>query len=394
MSQPAPDVTDRRPLRQRLAALPPAVYLLCVGTFINRFGCFVSPFLVYYLERRGHGATAAGLAVSAYGAGHLGANLLGGPLADHLGRRRTIALSMLLAAGFTLLLATVSSLPLLYLVVFLTGLTGEMLRPAVGALIADLTPKEDRLTAYAAYRVALNAGFAAGPAVAGFLAQRSLTILFVGDALTSAAYGLLVLYGLRGVHEQPAPSTEGPRLLPALRGQGAALRRFLLASMLIALLFFQYNSTFALLVADAGHPPSVYGLLTSLNGLIVVLLELPLTQVTRRLPPRRVLAFGYLLTGLGFALNRYARSSMALGGTVALWTLGEICTAPVASTYIANMAPPELRGRFIGAYGLTWSLGFLLGPALGMRLYAGHPDVYFLLCGILGVLAAALVARR
>lgn len=387
-------------LADRLRALPREVYVLCLGSFINRFGCFVVPFLVIYLGRRGYTAAQGGLAVSAYGVGHLLASLLGGHLADRIGRRRTIALSMFSTAGFMLLLAQASTLPWIITLLFLTGLTGELLRPAVGALIADLVPPENRLTAFAVYRTALNAGFAAGPATAGFLAQRSFLWLFVGDALTSALYGVVVVVFLRGVSEvgPAAAAAEKPEAVwPALLRRGGALRplrRFLVASMLVAVVFFQYESTVPLHVQALGHPTTVYGLLTSLNGLLVVLLELPLTQITRRLPTRFALALGYLLVGVGFALNAWARSAWALAGTVVLWTLGEICTAPVASVYVANLAPAHLRGRVMGVYGLTWSLGFILAPSLGMPLYAQAPLWLWGLCGAAGLLAALLILPR
>src|SRR5437879_10827246 len=88
-----------------LRALPRAAWVLFAGTFINRFGGFVVPFLTLYLTGQGYSVTAAGLAVSAYGVGNLFALLVGGHLADRLGRRETIVLSMFCAAAVMLLLS-------------------------------------------------------------------------------------------------------------------------------------------------------------------------------------------------------------------------------------------------------------------------------------------------
>src|SRR3954470_15349671 len=81
-------------LREDLRALPRGAYVLFFGTFLNKFGTFVLPFLAIYMTRLGYSAAKAGLAVGAYGIGTLCASLLGGYLADRLGRRKTIVLSM------------------------------------------------------------------------------------------------------------------------------------------------------------------------------------------------------------------------------------------------------------------------------------------------------------
>src|SRR5260370_7256362 len=80
--------------RENLRALPATAWILFGGTFINRFGSFVMPFLFLYLTRRGYSITQAGLGVGAYGAGHVVASALGGHLADRIGRRHTLLLPM------------------------------------------------------------------------------------------------------------------------------------------------------------------------------------------------------------------------------------------------------------------------------------------------------------
>ena len=84
--------------------MPRTAWILFAGTFVNRFGTFVLPFLTLYLTKRGYSAPQAGLAVASYGLGGIGAVTLGGLAADRLGRRNTIAASMFGGAAFTLLL--------------------------------------------------------------------------------------------------------------------------------------------------------------------------------------------------------------------------------------------------------------------------------------------------
>lgn len=100
---------------------------------------------------------------------------------------------------------------------------------------------------------------------------------------------------------------------------------------------------------------------------------------------------GSLLVGLGFALNVIANDLPALALTVLIWTLGEIVYAPVASAYVADLAPEHLRGRYQGAWGLTWGFAFVLAPGLGAAVFAWSSDGLWLTCGLLGLVAALLL---
>jgi MFS family permease len=342
------------------------------------------------LTKRGFTLKDAGLAISAYGVGGLMASALGGHLADAIGRRKTIALSMFSVAAAMVLLSQSNSLPAIIVATWLAALTGELYRPASSALLADLVPPESRVTAYAAYRMAFNAGFAFGPATAGFLAARGYFCLFAGDAATSVLFGVIALVAL-------------PRGLPRRREEGGwsddvktlardgKFIRVLCGAFLIALVFLQITSTFSLQVTHLGFPAATYGLILSLNGVLVVLCELPLTSLTRRFPSRVVIAAGYLLIGAGFTLNAFAHSLAALVACVVIFTFGEMVAMPVSSAYIADLAPAHLRGRYMGVYALTWSAALICAPQWGLRLFGLSPAALWLTCGAVAALAAAII---
>lgn len=377
-------------LRENLQALPRAAWILFFGTFLNKFGTFVLPFLAIYMTRLGYTTSQAGMAIAAYGIGSLGASLLGGYLADRLGRRKTIVLSMFSVALAMLCLSQARGLPTIVFFSSLAGLTGELYRPASSALLADLVPAGQRVTAFAAYRMALNAGFAFGPATAGLLAKHSFVWLFVGDAATSILYGLVAWFalpaGVRGTRAQNS-------LLDTLRvvRQDKRFRRVVFASLAVGLVFVQVFSTMSLEITRSGFSAATYGLMISLNGVLVVLCELPLTTITSRYPPRRVMALGFLLIGAGFASNALLRTIPLLALTTCLFTLGEMVSMPVAGAYVANLAPVHQRGLYMGTYGLVWSLAFVGGPGLGMLLFSVSPMALWTSCGLLGLLAAGII---
>ena len=378
-------------LRADLRALPRPVWFLLAGSFVNRFGSFVLPFLALYLTHRGYTVAQAGLALSAYGVGSASAAAAGGVLADHVGRRSTIAISMYSSSVVMLALSQAGSLAAIVPLTALAGLAAESYRPASSALLADLVPQGRRVTTYAVYRLAINLGFAAGPAVAGLVAERSFVAVFVGDAATSAAFGTLAIALLPDrpdvAHEVPAESLGAVRTILADR----AFLALLAATFAVGAIYFQQEAALPLQVVADGHSTAVYGLLISLNGVVVILAELPLTTLTRRFPPRRVIATGCLLTGIGFGTTALAASVPALAATVVVWTLGEIVSAPVASAYVADISPPHMRGRYAGAFGMAFSLALIVGPAAGTLLYATGADLLWGGCVVVGVLAGAIM---
>ena len=347
-------------------------------------------FLVLWLTRIGWSAGMAGLAVSVYGLGGLFASIAGGWLADRFGRRRTIALSMFSSAAVLLALPHARGTGLVLTLAGLAGLTSELYRPAANGLLSDLIPAGRRVPGFAIYRLAVNLGHAVGPAIGGFVAERSFVWVFTADAVTSIAAGIVALTmlpeGRRSTRaEDPVGGFRG-----ALRTDRSFLV-FLVATTLVTLIAFQSTASFPLQVRASGLTSAHYGLLMSLNGVLVVLFELPLVGITRRLRPRPVMAVGIALTGIGFALVAWADTFAFFAMTVFVWTAGEIVFTPVAAAYVGDVAPEVLRGRYYGAWLLTHSLGVVLGPGLGTALYEVSPGGLWAACAGLGVVGALLV---
>jgi len=297
---------------------------------------------------------------------------------------------MFSAAGALLALSAVDGYGAILPLAALTGFTAELYRPASAALLTDLSAPGRRVGVFALYRLAINAGVAAGPAAAGFLAQRSYTLLFVVDAATCAVFGLVALVAL------PSGASLGARA--ARRSSRGAppwsdrpFLALLVATTLVALVFTQGWSTLPLHVADAGLTPAHYGVLMSLNGVLIVALEMAIASRTRSLPLRPVLVSGLVLVGLGFGLNGLADTMALLVLAVVVWSFGEMIWSPVASAHVAEVAPEAERGRWHGAFQFAFGVGFVLGPALGTAVYARSPSALWLGCALASALAGTLV---
>jgi len=377
-------------LRTDIAAMPRPVWILFAGTLVNRFGNFVLVFLALYLTRRGYSAPQAGFAMAAYGVGAIGASLVGGWLADRIGRRNSIVLSMVLSACVMLSLWRAEAYLLLMVLTMAAGFCSELYRPAASALIADVTGPGERVPAFALYRFAINLGFAAGPAVGGILAERSFTLLFVGDAITSLVYAGIAIAALpnrTAEHHAPGPGRNAIGVI--LRDRRFVV--FVAASLMAAMVFMQHVSSYPLQVEAYGFSSRVFGLLISLNGAFICLVELPLVTVTRRLPARRVMITGLLIIGVGFGLTGFVSSILLLAMTVLVWTFGEMIYFPVAAAHVADLSPPDMRGRYQGAYGMSWGLGAVLGPIVGTTLFSHDPRTVWVACFLCAATGAALI---
>jgi MFS family permease len=376
----------------KLRALPRAAWILFLGTFLNKFGTFVIPFLAIYLTRKGFSTAEAAVALGAYGAGHFIASGLGGYLADRIGRRKTIVLSMFSAAVAMLLLSQAQTFLAVVVLTLLAGLGGELYRPAGSALLADLVPQGQRVTAFAIYRMAFNAGWVFGPAIAGFLTKTSYLWLFVGDAITSILFGIVAWFALPHGIRASKDESGWPEALKVI-AVDRRFQQFLIASIAIGFVFFQMSSTFGLHLTRKGISETWYGLILSLNGLLVVAFELLITTYSQRFPAPKAMAFGFVLIGVGFASNAFASSVPAFALAMIVFTAGEMAAMPVASAYVADLAPEHMRGRYLGMNGFVWALALAFGPSLGVLVYERSPTGLWLTCGALGLFAAFVISR-
>jgi len=252
------------------------------------------------------------------------------------------------------------------------------------------------VTVFAVLRLAESVAFAGGIALGGFLANSSFAWLFVGDATSSIVYGTIALTLLP---EGRGPAAAIPDEVATGARHRAGYRRiladrafaiFLIATVLLAFVYFQQLATLPLHVRANGLSNAQFGLLLSLNGVLLVIFELPLSSWTMHRPKPQMIGLGFLLVGLGFGLTAMAHSFAILALTVAIWTAGEMVAAPVSYAYVADIAPQDMRGRYQGLYGLAFGSGAIIGPALGTFLYSLSPTAFWSLCGGLGLVSALL----
>lgn len=355
-------------------ALPRAIYVLCLGTFINRAGTFLVPFLTLYLTSSlGLGSAFATQAMGLYGLGGIVAALVGGQLADRIGRRTVMLASLLGGAAILLFFGRLTSPAAILAAVLAFSFLGEMYRPAAMAMLADLTTPAERPTAFSLVYLAINLGMTVSPIVGGFIAQRSYQWLFWGDALTSAGYAAILYFAVRETLPARAAAAGGPAAAPHLpfgqvarriAGHGVFLL-FCLATLLASITYMQSHTTLPLYMKGLGLGPREYGLVTAVNAAMVVCLQLPFTALTTRLPREAMLVVSTLFMAAGFGLTGLATTPLLLAGTVVVWTVGELLQSPYLSSVVADLAPADLRGTYMGMLTLSFASALMVGAPLG-----------------------------
>ncbi len=393
----------RARFRAVAATAPRAYWIVWWGTLINRLGGFVVPLLTIYLTtERGVSVTDAGAAVSAFGAGQVLASIAGGQLSDRVGRRFTMLLSLFAGAIVMSVLGTLHDLAAITLTVGVLGFVGELYRPAVAAFVSDVIPERDRLGAYGLLYWAVNLGWAFAAATGGLIAKYDFHILFFADAATMAAFGVLIAIAVpetkpARVVREPGAAEEVPSR-PWWRDRVFAT--FVGINFLLVLVPMQSGAALSAHMTSQGFSPAAYGAVLGVNGVVIIVVQPYMTTWIARFDADRVLVVSALLYAVGMFVHGLATLLVAHMAAVTIWTLAEILESPTRSALVAAMAPADARGRYQGAFVMTWGAGALVGPRLGTLLWdrVGPHAVWYLTSGlglfVAGALAATARERR
>ncbi|MGW1148245.1 MDR family MFS transporter [Streptomyces sp. NPDC002454] len=382
----------RRALRETVSGLPPAFWWLWTSTLVNRLGGFVATFMALYLTlERGYSASFAGLVAALYGLGGVVSALGAGVMADRLGRRPTLLIAQTSTALSVAVLGLVQHPAAIAAVAFLVGAATNASRPAVQAMLADIVPPEDRVRAFSLNYWAINLGYAISAAAAGFIAEYSYLAGFLGEAVMTLACAVVVFVKLP--ESRPVRSEQERSAEPDV-GLGTVLRdtRFMGVvglSFLVSLVFMQSSVGLPIAMGDVGLSPAEFGLAMSVNGVLIVVLQIPVTRFIQHRDPRSLLIASSLVLGIGFGLTAFADSVLVLMLTIAVWTLGEIVNAPTQTSLVVRLSPVHGRGRYQGMYTMSWAVASLGAPLVAGFVIDRLGAVWlWVSCAALGAAAA------
>jgi Arabinose efflux permease len=386
--------------------LPREIYVIFIARVINALGCFVMPLLTIILTQRiGLSEGTAGLYISIAGLLYIPASMLGGKLADTVGRKKIIIIFDMLAAVLYIVCGLMAPSMNMAYVLMAAGACMNIAGPAHDSLIADLTTPENRRGSYALVYMGWNLGFAAGPVIAGMLYKNHLPWVFIGDALTAIiSLGLMAIFIKETIGISKQEIKDESRALER-QEEGSIFsvlfkRPLLIYFALIALGYnFVYSQWSFMLpiqsVKDFGDlGAKYYGLLASFNGAVVIFFTPLVTRISEGIKDIRRAVIGGLFYAAGFGMLGLIYSLPLFFLSAFIFTLGEIILSISVSPFIANHTPASHRGRMSSVLPVILGMGYTLGPmVMGKALTFISIETGWLILGCVALISSFLMRR-
>jgi MFS family permease len=383
---------------KKIAREFPRKFWLVVGvSFIDHVGgTMLWPFFSLYITQKfAVGMTEAGVVLGLFSIAGLFGQMIGGALTDKFGRRKLIIFGLIFSALSTLTLGFVNSFSVLIPLAVFIGLLSDIAGPAHNAMIGDILPDHQRQEGFGIMRVVGNLAWIIGPTVGVFIAGRSYLMLFIIDAVISCVVAFLFYLLITETKPETHPGTQTESIFETFKGYGFVLKdyafmAFLLASMLMGLVYQQmYNSLSVYLRDNHGIEPGGYGFLLTASAIVVILFQFSMTRLIKNQPPFKMMALGTLFYMIGFTMFGVVNVYWLFVAAVVVITIGEMIVVPTSQTLAMGFAPEEKRGRYMGMFGVTWSIPATIGPgAAGLILDNLNPDLLWYIGGVLCLVSA------
>jgi MFS family permease len=374
---------------------PSQFWLLFWGMLISTAGAsMIWPFLMIYVsERLELPMTSVASLMTLNAAAGLVASFIVGPITDRTGRKITMIIG--LAATGLLYLAMIPAETLLTFAILMTlrGFFNPLYRVGADAMVADLIPEADRADAYALTRLSKNVGVALGPAVGGFVATASYSFAFWAAAIGLIAFSLLMTF----YATETLPTGDPTRLQgkTGVRSYGAIFVDRPFMFFVFAFTLAQIGSTIVWVLMGVyakqnyGILENQYGFIPMTNALMVVILQVYVTRVSKNYNSHLMLGLGAFLYAGGVTSVAFSNGFWGFWLSMVIITTGELILVPTATTLVANLAPQDMRGRYMSIFSLSWGVAAGIGPVVGGALNDNiSPQAIWFGGGFIGLLGA------
>jgi len=376
---------------------PSAFKVLVLASFIDMLGGFLLyPFFALYItERFGVGMIQVGFLFTVFSAGNIFGGMIGGALADKYGRRAMLLIGLVISGVGSIFMGLVDDLNIFFILAAILGIMGNFGGPARQAMVVDLLPEEKQAEGFGIMRIAMNLAATAGPILGGFLATQSYMWLFLSDAVSSLITAVIVFLVIPETKPEKPEHKPEESVISTIVGYKEVLKDgvyilFLSVSAVMVIVYMQMNSTLSVFLRDVhGFPLQSFGLLLSMNALMVVLFQFWITKKISKYAPMKVIAIGSLFYVVGFGMYGFISAVYLFFLAMIIITIGEMIVTPIQQTAVARFAPEDKRGRYMAVFSFHWAIPNLFGVLLaGLVMEYIGPNWVWYFAGILSLFAA------
>jgi len=352
-----------------LKGLSKDIYVFALMMFINRIGTLILPFLTLYTTQElGWTKIDAGTATMWFGIGSLAGAYLGGELTNKIGYYKTMAISLFSAAGCFYFLQFVSEFYMFCGFLFVSSLLADLLRPALWSGLTYFTNKDTQTRSVSLLRMAFNAGFSIGPAMAGILIEiYGYGMIFTVDAITCLAAGIYLLMFVKNRKEkiQEKARIEDKGISPY---RDWLFMTFMGLTIIMLISFFQILYTVPLFMAEVlGLTEKEIGFFFTVNGLMILLFELPIVYYFENFYSKfKSMIIGALMIGVASIVFIFPLPSLFMLIFYTFFvSIGEIINFPFISSASMDRATKGNMGRYMGVNTVMFSLALIIAPKFG-----------------------------
>ena len=372
------------------------IWILTLITFINRAGTMVLPFLSKYLrEDLDFSYNQVKWILISFGLGSIVGSWLGGKLSDKIGFYKIMIFSLMTSGIAFFGLQFVTSFEGLLVAMFFIMVVADMFRPAMFVSLGAYAKPENRTRALTLVRLAINLGFAAGPALGGLLIMTvGYKGLFWVDGATCILAILIFWIKVKEKKKSKYTDKEHPgEILTNSVFKDRPFWIFLGATLITGILFFQLFTTIPLYHKEQFNLSELQtGLLLTLNGVLIFFLEMPIVSYIERhkINKLKVITLGCLAMAISMYLLLVNQWAGILIIMMLFMTFGEMFVFPFSNSFAMSRAPKGHEGRYMAIFTMSYSTAHILSAEAGMdmiRLFSYQNNWFFMgTLGIIGVL--------
>lgn len=373
------------------------IWILTFITFINRAGTMVLPFLSKYLKEDLHFSySQVGWIMVSFGCGSILGSWLGGKLSDKIGFYKIMIFSLLTSGIAFFGLQFITSFQGLLIAMFFIMIIADMFRPAMFVSLGAYAKPENRTRALTLVRLAINLGFAAGPALGGLLIMSvGYKGLFWVDGATCILAISIFWILVKEKKKSKYTDKEHPgEVLTHSVFKDTPFWIFLTGTLITGILFFQLFTTIPLYHKEQFNLSEFQtGLLLTLNGVLVFFLEMPIVSYIEKhkINKLKVITYGCMAMAISIYLLLINNWSGILIIMMIFMTFAEMFAFPFSNSFAMSRAPKGHEGRYMAIFTMSYSLAHILSAKTGMEmidLFSYQTNWFFM--GTLGVIGVLL----